>query len=77
MECNGFCSICPNPCFRGEIKGKLEEISPISPTEEEKASEIFDSAVPPTETGLSVVEDVGSYEVRKNIFGKEKVVRIK
>lgn len=90
MTCNGICFICPNPCFRGEIKGNQEKVSPISSQEEEGASRAFDSAVTtkdvgilqnmdvqPEETGLSVVENIGSYEVKRNIFGKEVVRKIK
>lgn len=76
MLCNGICSICSNPCFRGEIKEKQETISPEL---EEKLSEVFDTAIPDqsSETGLVVVEDIPAYELKRNIFGKEKVRKIK
>lgn len=87
MECNGICSICSNPCFRGEVKGNQENISPITSEEEKGASEAFDSARTtssvgtlqnePSETGLSVVENVGTFEVKTNIFGKQKVRKVK
>lgn len=88
--CSGICSICNNRCYIGEIKVNQEKISPISPEEEEGASKAFDSAVSDEnvvtlqksdvqteETGLSVVENIGSYEVKRNIFGKEVVRKIK
>lgn len=33
--------------------------------------------VEPNETGLAVVENVGTYEVTTNIFGKQKVRKVK
>lgn len=71
MDCNGICSICQTPCFRGEI--------PLSPKEEVGISKAFDSPIslPETEnTGLAVIENLGEYEVVKR-FGKEKVRKIK
>lgn len=79
VECNGFCALCQIQCFRGEIKGDKETISPKL---EEKLSEVFDTPIEsskeiPSETGLVVLEDIPTYEVKKNIFGKEKTVRVK
>lgn len=75
MQCNGICSICTSPCFRGEIKGNQETISPKL---EAELSEVFDNTeVSPSETGLVVLEDIPTYEVKRNIFGKEKTVRVK
>lgn len=57
------------------MKGDQETISPEL---EEKLSEVFDTPIePPSETGLVVLEDIPTYEVKKNIFGKEKTVRVK
>lgn len=80
MVCNGFCSICSTPCFRGEVKGNQQTISPKLET---KLSEVFDAPIEssvketPPETGLVVLEDIPTYEVKKNIFRKEKTVRVK
>lgn len=80
MQCNGICSICTSPCFRGEIRGNQET---VSPNLEAKLSEVFDAPITsaektePSETGLVVLEYVPTYEVTKNIFGKEKVRRVK
>lgn len=77
MQCNGICSICTSPCFRGEIRGNQETISPKLETE---LSEVFDNtevSVSPSETGLVVLEDIPAYEVKRNIFGKEKTVRVR
>ena len=57
---------------------KLAEIFPNFSEEEEKGiSAAFDTPVTlpqqPNETGLAVVESIGTYEVTRNIFGKEKV----
>jgi len=53
-------------------KGKIPA---LTPKEEQRASEVFDSPI--EERGLSVIENVGSYEVKKSIFGKDKVVKVK
>lgn len=78
MQCNGFCGICPNPCYRGEVpKSQLQDFAdplPLSKKEIEGAEKAFDA---PSETGLAVVENAGTFEVTKNIFGKEKVRRVK
>lgn len=79
--CNGFCSVCPNPCYRGEIRGKQRELEGIPSNLERKLSDVFDNAevsVPQSsEKGLAVVENAGTYEVRKSVFGKEKVRKLK
>jgi hypothetical protein len=35
------------------------------------------SVIPEQETGLSLVENIGTYEVSKGIFGRQKVRRVK
>lgn len=76
--CSGFCSICAVPCYRGEIpRSQLQDFAdpvPLSKKEIEGAEKAFDA---PVETGLAVVEDAGTFEVTKSIFGKEKVRRVK
>lgn len=69
MQCSGVCAVCSNPCFRGEV--------PSRPSQEveEKLSQFFEEP-PKTENGLAVVENIGTYEVVKNIFGKEKVRKV-
>lgn len=69
MFCSGLCAICNTPCSRGEIKSGNRVIADVVELEV-KAEE---SKV--EETGLSV--PVAEYEVVKNIFGKEKVRRVK
>lgn len=71
MDCSGICSICHTPCFRGEIS--------LSPEEEDGISKAFDSPISITKsesTDLSVIENIGEYEVVKR-FGKEKVRKVK
>ena len=76
--CCGYCGICPAPCYRGEVpRSQLQDFAdplPLSKKEIIGAEKAFDA---PLETGLAVVENVGSFEVTKNIFGKEKVRRVK
>lgn len=79
MQCNGgFCSICQTPCYRGELPRSqsqdFAEPLPLSKKEIEGAEKAFDA---PVETGLAVVENVGTFEVVKSKFGKEKVRRVK
>ena len=79
IKCSSVCAFCPNPCYRGEIKenrGNKEKISPISPSEMQGISDAFDTPSS-SETGLAVVENIGEYEVVRNIFGKEKVRKVK
>lgn len=75
VRCSSVCAFCPNPCYRGEIRGNQEKISPISPNEIQGISDAFDTPAT-SETGLSVVENIGTFEVVKNIFGKEKVRKV-
>ena len=70
MFCSGLCAICNTPCSRGEIKHEDRVIADEVKTEVEVVEE---GKV--EETGLSV--PVAEYEVVKNIFGKEKVRRVK
>lgn len=71
MACNGVCVFCSIPCFRGEVKT-------FTPQEEERLSEVFDNTDVSSESknGLAVVENIGTYEVVRNIFGKEKVRKV-
>lgn len=66
MFCNGFCSLCMSPCYRGEI----------SSPDNRAASPVEKKIVQQEEKGLAVNETV-KYEVVKNVFGKEKVRRVK
>lgn len=72
MICNGTCTICPNPCQRTVNYEFIESIkntkNEIPPEIEKKASEVFD---------MVVVDHAGQYELTKNIFGKEKVRKVK
>lgn len=90
MRCTGNCSNCricsvkitndflleKNKGNLEENKGKLGEISPnseeLTPEEEKGASEAFDRPV----TDLAVVDRV-EYEVKKNIFGKDVVKKVR
>lgn len=73
MNCSGLCSLCFAPCFRGKsVKEKV--LQPES--EENKEIETVESKmVLQEETGLSIPS--AEYVVTKNIFGKEKVRRVK
>lgn len=90
MKCTGNCYNCHlcsvkivNENLLEENRGRMEKISPILEndketfimTEEDErgASEAFDR---PIETGLSVVE-IPQYELKKNIFGKEVVKKVR
>jgi tRNA A37 methylthiotransferase MiaB len=66
MSCNGICAFCSTPCFRGVVEVKTEVKKKVAVEEK-----------PVSETGLAVVENVGTYEVVKSVFGKEKVRRVK
>ena len=71
MFCNGICGICPNPCFRGEIRDENKKIV------KNLQKNDFQTKISPSETGLAVIEDAGVYEIKKSVFGKEKVRRVK
>lgn len=65
MSCNGICSFCSTPCYRGVVEIK----------EEKDNVTVEETSLP--ETGLAIIENVGTYEVVKTVFGKEKVRRVK
>ena len=85
MFCNGLCGICGR-CYIGEIKNENAknvknlrisdsqpqnngvEISPSISTELQNEAKLNE---------VAVIESVGTYEVTKNIFGKEKVRKVK
>lgn len=78
FACIQDCSVCPFQCI--PIRPARKPV--VEPFGNPKQSDAV--AVPPqttveessvTENGLTVVEKVPIYEVKKNIFGKEKVVR--
>lgn len=76
MDCNGICAICNVQCFRGELHISKN----ISKSNENK--EVIDSQKCNTneiqeDTGLIVIEPTEVYTVKKTLFGKEKVVRVK
>lgn len=81
MSCNGICNFCSTPCFRGVVENVVNEVQEQSTPQDvnntEDVSSQSRSVVPEQETGLSLVENVGSYEVSKGIFGKQKVRRVK
>lgn len=86
MVCNGFCRMCPNPCPHTVIINKAAQT--VSKEEEKGASEAFDKPVIQVEDaevieikaedrGLAVVDNTSTYQVTKNIFGKERVRKVK
>ena len=83
MVCNGLCIFCPNPCKKevvilekamaetmSENLRKLNEVTPV-----EQLYPVINEGV--SSTDVAVVESAGHYEVVKNIFGKEKVRKVK
>lgn len=73
MSCSGLCSLCFAPCFRGKT-ANTEAVQNFK--EESKVAETVETkSVPQEETGLSI--PTAEYVVTKNIFGKEKVRRVK
>lgn len=73
MNCNGLCSLCFAPCFRG--KNVNEKASQAKTIESEVVKAVESKTVSQEETGLSIPS--AEYVVTKNIFGKEKVRRVK
>lgn len=73
MNCSGLCSLCFAPCFRG--KGVKEKVLQLEPKENKEIETIESKTVLQEETGLSIPS--AEYVVTKNIFGKEKVRRVK
>lgn len=77
FACIQDCSVCPFQCRprrpvtpRVELVGNSEQLESVV---KENLTTPEESSV--TENGLTVVENVPVFEVKKNIFGKEKVVR--
>lgn len=73
MNCSGLCSLCFAPCFRG--KSVNEKVLQNKPIEDKVAETVESKTVLQEETGLSI--PTAEYVVTKNIFGKEKVRRVK
>ena len=73
MNCSGLCSLCFAPCFRG--KSVNENVLQNKPEENKVGETVESKTVLQEETGLSV--PTAEYVVTKNIFGKEKVRRVK
>ena len=74
MDCNGICAFCNVQCFRGELHSK--SVTNCDKKEEVKTDECNTDEIQ-EDTGLVVVEPNEVYTIKKTLFGKEKVVRIK
>ena len=82
MDCNGICAFCNVQCFRGELSKVTnrdkKEIVAESETVECNTDEVqCNTDEVQEDTGLVVVEPNEVYTIKKTLFGKEKVVRIK
>ena len=91
MHCNGLCSICGYGCYVGDIKNKenrvlntknVEKLQKLDLKTQYSEVEISPSTSIELQNEMklnevAVVESVGTYEVTKNIFGKEKVRKVK
>jgi hypothetical protein len=83
VDCNGICAFCNVQCFRGELSKNVtncnkKEIVAESETVECNTNEIqCNTDEVQEDTGLVVVEPSEVYTIKKTLFGKEKVVRIK
>lgn len=81
MSCNGICNFCSTPCFRGVVENVVNEVQEQSTLQNvnitEDVSSQSRSVVPEQETGLSLVKNIGTYEVSKGIFGRQKIRRVK
>ncbi len=73
MDCNGICAFCNVQCFQGELHSSktVEEDNKEEVTEKCNTNEVQ------KDTGLVVLEPSEVYTIKKTLFGKEKVVRIK
>lgn len=78
FACIQDCSVCPFQCRprrpvtpRVELVGNSEQLKTSVVKEDLTTAE--ESSV--TENRLAVIENVPVFEVKKNIFGKEKVIR--
>lgn len=78
VQCNGLCGICAAPCYRGEVpRSQLQDFAdplPLSKKEINGAEKAFDA---PIGTELAVIDNAGQFELKRNIFGKEKVRKVK
>lgn len=78
FACIQNCSVCPFQCRpRKPVQSPIVE--PVGNSEQLESvvkEDLTTPEEPPvTENGLAVVENIPVFEVKKNIFGKEKVVR--
>lgn len=73
MNCSGLCTLCFAPCFRGKSVNNKDVQTSIP--ESKEAQTVESKTVTQEETGLSVPS--AEYVVTKNIFGKEKVRRVR
>jgi hypothetical protein len=69
------------PCFRGVVENVVNEVQEQSTLQDVNSTEGVSSqtrsVISEQETGLSLVENIGTYEVSKGIFGRQKVRRVK
>lgn len=81
MFCNGICNFCSMPCFRGVVENVVNEVQEQSTLQDVNSTEGVSSqtrsVISEQETGLSLVENIGTYEVSKGVFGRQKVRRVK
>lgn len=78
FACIQNCSVCPFQCrprkpVQSPIVEPVRNSEQLEPVVKEDLTTPEEPSV--TENGLSVVENIPVFEVKKNIFGKEKVVR--
>lgn len=79
FACIQNCSVCPFQCRpRRPVQSPIVE--PVGNSEQLETSVVKENLTTAeessvTENGLSVVENIPVFEVKKNIFGKERVVR--
>lgn len=68
-----MCAFCSVQCFRGELHSfkNIKKNDNEDVVKESNTNEVQD------DTGLIVIEPTEVYTVKKTLFGKEKVVRIK
>lgn len=81
MDCNGICAFCNVQCFRGELSKNVTICNKKEIVTEEvecNTNEIqCNTDEVQEDTGLVIVEPSEVYTIKKTLFGKEKVVRIK
>ena len=79
FACIQDCSVCPFQCRPRKVYPYTPKVELLRNSEQlesvvkEDLTTAEDYSV--TENGLAVIEKVPTYEVKRNIFGKEKVVR--